>query len=203
MMSLFPDRDPTPQEGSDVAYTPAEACEAIARTYFHGRPRGLIWEPCAGGGAWLPALRRYGPVVATELDPAAASVVSGDATQWNALRGPPPGVEPRWIVTNPPFSCAAALLRRWLEIPSVEGIGLLLLQGWSVPKGEDEEYRRDLCFGPVARIRHKLDLYPRISFEGPGRKPGNDNREYSFYEWRKLPEWRHKSPMTFDLLEWR
>lgn len=49
MMSLFPDRDPVPQEGSDIAYTPAEACEAIARAYFHGRPRGLTWEPCACG----------------------------------------------------------------------------------------------------------------------------------------------------------
>ena len=122
MLGLFPGLQPLPppEPDPDVAYTPPEVAAACTQAFFRGLPSGLTWEPCAGAGAWLPAIRKFGPVVATELDPKAESVWLKEATAHNAMLGPPAGAEPRYILTNPPFSCAAALLRAWLKIPSVE-----------------------------------------------------------------------------------
>ena len=187
--SLFPDlAQVAPADGSDVAYTPAAVAEACVRYLVaHHELRGPWWEPCAGSGNWLPALGRAGTGDASELDPQAESVRSGAAMQRDALMGPVFGFEPECIVTNPPFSIAPQLLRRFLEVRSARLIALLLLQQWIVPDGQGAERRRDLCWGPLARPTHQVLLYPRIAFEGPGRSTGaTDMREYSLYVW-----WRH------------
>ena len=212
MNSLFPDLEPVPtaDEGPDVAYTPDAVARACVR-FLVGRNllSGAYWEPCSGSGAWLPALDEYGPGFASELDPKAASVATGIAWQHDAAKGPlPQMVNVGCIVTNPPFSCAGILLRRWLEIPTVQTIVLLLRRDWIVPEGSEEKetYRLDLCWGPYAKIAMEVILYPRVPFGGPGRdEKGTDTREYSLFVWQRQTDgtWRAQSPLRAYRLDWR
>ena len=210
MNALFPDLEPVPapDEGPDVAYTPEAVTRACVRFLADGgHLSGAWWEPCAGGGAWLPALQEWGPGYASEIDPKAASVATGLAWQHDALLGPlPQMVRVECVVTNPPFSCAALLLRKWLSIPTVATVALLLRRDWVVPEGIPEKgtYRLDLCWGPVARPVVDLALYPRVSFEGPDRGKGTDTREYSLFVWRRQSDGSWLAPVTtLRRLDWR
>lgn len=187
--SLFADLRPQASAGSDVAYTPddvAEACVGYLVPNFVEGPCSW-WDPCAGGGAFPRALqRRLGPGHATELDAHAESVRSGLAVVGDALQGPPSGCAPILIATNPPFSLAAQILRMALAVPSCDVVALLLLQSWIVPDGQGEKFRRDLVWGPVARLHTQAVLYPRIAFGGPGRESGGtDQREYAWCVWAR------------------
>ena len=208
-MKLFPDLEAVPEcaPGSDVAYTPdavARACVAYLDT--RGWIGGAWWEPCCGAGNWLPALQDLAPGVATELDSNALAVRLGFARQWDALKGPPsPGFDPACIVTNPPFTCAAQLLRVCLAIPTVKTICFLVLQAWIVAPGKEQEQRLDLLWGPSARPVEQVVLYPRIAFQGPGRDGGStDMREYCLLIWRRQPDGSWLAPVTtLRRLDWR
>ena len=204
---LFPDLPAVPiaEEGSDVAYTPdsvARACVAYLAAHG-GIPEGW-WEPAAGEGAWLPALQEVSPGIATELDPNALSVRLGFALCRDALKGPPAN----WVqsvVTNPPFSCAAQLLRVCLAIATCEMVCFLVLQSWIVAPGKDGEERLDLIWGPTARPVEQVVLYPRIAFQGPGRSGAStDMREYCLLVWRRQPDGSWLATDTkLRRLDWR
>lgn len=207
-MKLFPDLQAVPvaEEGSDVAYTPDVVARASV-AYLAGRGwiGGPWWEPCCGAGNWLPALMDFAPGIATELDPNALAVRLGFAIQRNALKGPPSGFEPACIVTNPPFTCAAQLLRVCLAVPTVKMVCFLVLQSWNVAPGKEPEQRKDLCWGPTARPVEQVVLYPRIAFEGPGRSgTTTDMREYCLLIWRRQPDGSWLAPVTtLRRLDWR
>lgn len=204
MNALFTELSQRPEAltGADVAYTPDECAAAIVRYLAreHGLD-GVVWEPCAGGGAFVRALERASvPVVATELDPVAAA--SCGAFVWDALRGLP-GAEskPRAIVTNPPFSIAGDLLRVFMAIESVETIAMLLLRNWDAPEERAWIWREAL---PVESVL----LMPRIAFEGPGRNGRDtDTRDYALFVWRRRPGWtwqpRHREWVRSRRLNWK
>ncbi len=194
MNALFPALPPTHtgQPRSDVAYTPEEVIRAILHDPEEAdRPSAVlrpgsnrVWEPCAGGGAWVRALReelgdRWMEIHATEIDPGAASIRAGLATHGDALNPMScpwaNGSENYEIWTNPPFSLANDLLRAWLAFPNPpRRVILLLLQAW--PNPEERAW-------VWPHMRQEIVLYPRISFGGPGRKIGQtDQRDYAIFE---------------------
>jgi len=187
--ALFPTLPPveTAAEGADVAYTPEEVVSVLLRPEM---ARAIIppmveqvWEPCAGGGAWIRALRARRPFMsihATEIDPAAASIRAGLATHGDAFNpascpwATTPGARYE-IWTNPPFSLAGDLLRAWFNFPNPpERVILLLLQAW--PNAGERAW-------VWPHMHREIVLYPRISFDGPGRKAKQtDQRDYSIFE---------------------
>ena len=207
MSTLFPTLEAVPEcaAASDAAYTPA-AC-AFACVRYLVESGGLpcpYWEPFAGGGAWLDPLDTIGPGFASELDPNAPSIGIG-AHVWDAGKGP----KSSWgkiasIVTNPPFTGAASLLRSFLAL-DVDLICFLVLQSWIVAPGKDGEERLDLVWGPTARPVEQVVLYPRIKFQGPGRDGvSSDTREYCLLVWRRQPDGSWLSPVTtLRRLDWR
>ena len=212
-LALFPELQQVPvaEEGSDVAYTPdAVAFQCVVYVvdrFLGGRRNGQWWaEPCAGDGAFARAMASEiaGRALVLELDPMAASVRSGLAVQGDALTADYTGVQV--VITNPPFSIAALLLRKWLSIQTVQTIALLLRRDWVVPEGSKEKgtYRLDICWGPSARPTVEVALYPRVSFEGPGRESGTDTREYSLFVWSRQPDGSWLAPVTtLRRLDWR
>lgn len=176
---LFPDLEQTtPETGADVAYTPYEVVEAILRSGVLPPPRGAVWEPFAGAGSWVRALRAAGAQVsATELDGAAASVREGLAVRGDALRGSPACLPEDYEVwTNPPFSLAGEALEVWRRSPRPpRRVVFLVLQSWIVAESRVWVWRH---------LRAQIVLSPRLSFEGPGRCGGTDMREYALVDLR-------------------
>ena len=210
--ALFPGREalPVAEEGSDVAYTPdtvAFQCVVyVVDRIMGGRRHGQSWaEPCAGDAAFarVMASEIAGRSLVMELDPKAASVRDGVAVQGDALVADYTGVEV--VITNPPFTCAAQLLRVCLAIPTVKTICFLVLQAWIVAPGKEPEQRLDLLWGPSARPVEQVVLYPRIAFEGPGRSgTTTDMREYCLLVWRRQPDGSWLAPVTtLRRLDWR
>jgi hypothetical protein len=95
---------PHSTRGLEQYETPACAVEAL----LHVEPLPkYIWEPCAGGGSIVAALRAHGHrVVANDL--------TIDGIDFLQRRKAPTGVKA--IVTNPPFSLAADFVRHGLEL---------------------------------------------------------------------------------------
>lgn len=188
----------------DVSYTPPEVFAALLQVVpLPHCP--LFWEPCAGSGSLLSPLAEYGSVVATEIDPGAPSVVSGAAYHYDALQGVWPGFEPNVCLTNPPFTKATRFLRMLMAVPSMQVIGLLLLQGWVVPIGQGPERRVDLVWGPTARPERQMPVYPRIPFFGPDLTGTRaDQREYAVVVWRRQRDgsWLHPGPTQLSRLTW-
>jgi hypothetical protein len=188
MSALFPGLiDDEPAQGSDVAYTPEAVVSAIldpAADWAIRLPEAdRVWEPCAGGGAWIRALRAYRhtlAIAATEIDPSARSVVDrlarrGDARDPAACPWSGKGEKPYEIWTNPPFSLANDLCKAWFSFPNApRRIVLLVLQSW--PNAAERAWLRPY-------LRRQVVLYPRICFGGPGRPAGQtDQRDYALIE---------------------
>ena len=205
--------------GSDIAYTPSEVADGCVRYLRREWGPGAWWDPCAGGGSWLDPLRtHFGPFgLATDIAPTEAAQ-AGQILQWDALKGPPPGRDPMWIVTNPSFSNMVPLLRTFLKVPSVKGIALLLLQQAIVPDGllKKDSYRVNLFWGrngqtnnpdqTVAQMVDQTVLYPRIKFGGPGRTGKHtDQREYCLVRWERQEcgGWVSDRPPTLRRLNYK
>ena len=212
MTGLFPTLEaiPVAESGSDVAYTPeavAFQCVAyVTDNVLDGRRGGESWcEPCAGAGAFVRAMAQEiaGRALALELDPNAASVRDGLAVQGDALTADYAGVQV--VITNPPFTAAARLLRRLLAATDMQVVCFLVLQSWIVAPGKPPEERLDLLWGPTARPMEQVVLYPRIAFQGPGRDGGStDMREYCLLVWRRQSDGSWLSPVTtLRRLDWR
>jgi hypothetical protein len=212
MNPLFPDLEAVPvaESGSDVAYTPdAVAFQCVVYVVdrlLGGRRHGQHWcEPCAGDGAFARAMTSEvaGPAMVLELDPMAGAVQSGLAMQGDALAVDYSRIEV--VITNPPFTCAAQLLRRLLDCPTMGTVCFLVLQGWIVAPGKAPEERLDLLWGPTARPVEQVVLYPRIAFQGPGRSgTDTDMREYCLLIWRRQADGSWLAPVTtLRRLDWR
>jgi len=199
--SLFPalEQRPEAMSGGDVAYTPQEVWDALLKgdvRWTLPPPGWPVWEPCAGGGSAVRALRAAGYTVsATELDGSAESVRLGLAMQGDASKGCPLSCDYE-VWTNPPFSLANGLLRGWMSSAHPpRRVVYLVLQAWIV--AEERAW-----IWPY--IRRQVLLYPRISFGGPGRAVGQtDMRDYCILDMDMTGnDPRRRSP-TLHRLDWR
>jgi len=195
-MPPAPGADPL---AADIAYTdPAVALahvEYLGRRYCLGSAPLVLWEPFAGGGAYMDAwekCRHWDTVVAGELDPGAPTVRSGRVPRRDAFDGPPMAAD--WIVTNPPFSIIDKVLPVLLEHARV-GVSLLLVGQSLAPMARDwlwsDAPPDELCW-----------LTPRMGFDRPGKPRGTDMREYAVVTFlRRAGKWRGR--MRLARLNWR
>jgi hypothetical protein len=117
--------------------TPAPLARALVRVIH---PRGAILEPCAGDGAFVSALRRYGKVRWCETD-ASRRCHNGRSFFECSER-----VD--WIVTNPPWSQFRAFLEHSLRLADHVALLATLNHWWTRLR---RDLVRDAGFG-IARI---------------------------------------------------
>jgi len=107
----------------DFYPTPPDATEALVRAGL--APAGIdVWEPACGDGAVSRVLERHGyRVVSTDLVDRGFGTGGVDFLNAEALLAPA-------IVTNPPFSLAAAFIRHAFALGAQELALLLKAQFW-------------------------------------------------------------------------
>ena len=90
-----------PKGGNDIVYTPQDLADRIVN---HFKPSGIVLEPCAGGRAFVNALKKKRGIKALECEIAHGSDFFDFHEKVN------------WIVTNPPWSLARKFARHAYEI---------------------------------------------------------------------------------------
>lgn len=89
----------------DRYYTPrllASAC--LTWLVEHCGARGPLFDPCAGGGAWLSAAEARGwDSEGCDIDPEAPAVLEGRAAWSSMEEWLPEATDPGWWITNPPY----------------------------------------------------------------------------------------------------
>lgn len=192
-----------PDEGSDVAYTPARlvtACVELLAADLQASA-GLVWEAHCGAGAWLDALSHcvgHQRLLASDADAVAVAQAQDDGWQvshHDALLGPPDDAHrprgrhrPVWaIVGNPPWSTADQHLRMALSIAD-HLVAWVLPFAWLVP-AERHWVLRD-C--PPDEI---IALHPRVAYGGPGRDGGSPPRDSALFVWRRHHRWGGRASM--------
>lgn len=176
---------------NDAYYTPDNLAEKLVATL--NLPRGAtVWEPHAGGGAFVRALLgRLCVVYLSDIDPAAPAYGCLDAysmPEKNALDGFPFAEEPpEWIVGNPPYNDVEAHVRHALSTATT-GVAFLLRLAFLEGKGRVPFWRDH----PAARV---YVLSERPSFTG-GK---TDSCAYGWFIWDR----RHIGATELCVLSWR
>ena len=119
---------------------------------------GVIGEPCSGAGDMAYELRRNNLVWTNDIDrnhPADSHYDLTDPASWDKLP------ECDWIVTNPPFKMAAAIVPAAYEKARL-GIAMFLRLSYLEPCRNRAEWL--ILHSPT-----KLIVLPRISFTGNGK----------------------------------
>jgi hypothetical protein len=172
-----------PEADSDVAYTPDDVARALVGVIAPEVFGRWVWEPCAGGGAFVRALHGANAhVLASDTDDCYGWMPDGatfSACPWNALDGVPTGQQrPDATITNPPFSILDDLIPVLLDSTD-EMVALLLIGQWFAPASRDYLWER-------AVPDQTYWIRERIAFTGSGRDgKSTDMREYAWVVWRK------------------
>lgn len=174
----------------DRYYTPDPLAEILVSLLPIG-PDVECWEPAAGGGAFVRALRQRGAtVLATDIDPEAKGARDG---VHDFLLDPGDGLED-WIITNPPEQQGSHTAVRWCEQAiRLSRVGAALLVRSAVyPRLS--QMAEDHCIARYA-------LQQRPEFGGPAREgkgPGA-RYDYDFLIFSKL----RLGPAVSRRLSWR
>lgn len=172
---------------NDFYPTPAWATQELLK---HVDVKGVVFEPCAGDGAIADVLSNNKIILLkSDLDPKYKYTEAwqpSDATtkefwnywhEWMEIDFEQPGID--WVVTNPPFSDAATILKQAYAHSNV-GVAFLLRLSFLEP-----------CNGRVDFLTEnppvKLIVLPRISFTGDGK---TDNVTCAWMVWVK-PGYEH------------
>jgi hypothetical protein len=140
----------------DFYPTPAWATHVLMK---HANVHGFTYEPCVGAGDIKDVLRQYPGVrcvLTNDIDPERHASTRLDARRSEAWHG-----EADWVVSNPPFSDAMAIVRlaythaRW-------GVAMLLRLSFLEPTEDRGPW---LAEHPPTH----LIVMPRISFTGDGK----------------------------------
>jgi hypothetical protein len=169
----------------DLYETPAwvtlALCDALA-----DRVLGTVWEPAAGSGKMVAALRARAPagVVETDLQPRPGK----RSIDFLAAGMPLPDI--RSIITNPPYGprgvLATAFIRHALMLTKgSQGLVAMLLRA----DFDSAKSRRDV-FGDCPAFAHKLILRKRINWFEAGKHGSTEN--HCWFVW----DWMHDGPPT-------
>lgn len=173
----------------DAYYTPdpvARACLATIKADLSSDlgPRRRVWEPSAGGGAFVRATEALGcEVFASDIQSLPGVDVRNMLDGWEEGWGE----RPHWIVGNPPFNEAEDHVRIALSTARV-GVGMLLRLAFL----EGARRRAFWATWPAAEV-HVFTSRP--SFTGGA----TDSCAYGWFVWRHA----HKGPTTLYHLEWK
>ena len=159
----------------DAYYTPDALAVAIVR-WLGVEPGEHVYEPHAGGGAFVRALRDAGAYVrASDVDEEAAGLREAHAWWVRDFVVDPPvfGLAPSMIVGNPPYAGAEQHVRRALaEVRPMGRVAFLLRIGFLASMARSALFRAH----PVCRVGV---VVPRPSFTGGG----SDSSEYAVLVW--------------------
>lgn len=155
----------------------------------------LVWEPAAGGGKMVRALRDRGFVVrATDIDP--SGEVSDSTDFLRSVSQFPCDA----IITNPPYKLAMPFVERALAMtePSRGLVAMLLRVDF------DSAKTRQHVFADCLQFAHKIVLLDRICWVDP--KPGqagpSENHAWFVWDWRAdyrdrpRTSWRAGMPLS-------
>ena len=181
-MNLFPDLQPAGEDLEKLAVA-LEAIETPPGALYdlaHSRPEILpatqwVWEPCAGTGVLADALGHLGYEVWT-------SDIHDWGYGYDAVQDVLDFAVPACgcVVTNPPFSKAAAVVRHLLAI----GVRrVILFQGWNwyLQQGDKAELFRDLPPAYVLGLDRRCGQW---HFTTPiHERHGHSTQRFAWYVW--------------------
>ena len=147
---------------------------------------GHVAEPCAGPGMMVRAIQahfpRANPVTSMDVDPYWSDYVNwiGNATDpsdpfWKYT-------EYDWVITNPPFSIAPAILANAFNNCRV-GVAFLLPVTFLEPCEDRGRWLQD----HADHMTHKITVNPRPKFIAD--KSTTDNKTVSWFVWKKEWSW--------------
>ena len=143
------------RRSNDFYLTPSWATEMLLSRF---PLTGAIGEPCAGAGDMASVLRQHGEVWTNDLDRSHTADNYYDLLDPDSWAKLP---ECDWIVTNPPFNIAAAIVPAAYGKARL-GIAMFLRLSYLEPCQNRAEWLAD--HPPTA-----LMVLPRISFTGNGK----------------------------------
>ena len=170
MSQRFSEYDRKP---NDLYETPAWVTEVLV-SHLPSKVK-RVWEPAAGGGCMVAALRRLGVhVESTDISGGVDFLASHDVPTFDA------------VITNPPFRLAQRFIERALDLtrPGRGAVAMLL--------GVDYDFAktRQHLFGKCPMFAKKLVLTRRIvwvGMDGPGAAPSTN---HAWFIW----DHRHEGP---------
>lgn len=144
---------------------------------------GQIWEPAAGDGHMVAALRKYGhSVFASDiralpgLDRTPCDFAGG--IDWVVALDRKEIPFPDWIITNPPYQNAQDFIRRALAVTreNAGAVAMLLGYEFDAPKSHREWFEHPA-------FHAKIVLPKRITWVGLEGK-ASPRQVHAFYVWR-------------------
>lgn len=169
----------------DRYYTPAWPTEALLRR-LPLREGDTILEPCAGQGGIARVLERHGHQVITgDFDPEAPVDHHWD---WTQAYLHPGRYRERidqnigWIITNPPYAVAEAIVRASRGI--CPRVAVLLRLTWLEPVSSRQDLLNDLA---------RVIVTPRVSYTGDG---ATDSTGSAWFIWTQARRRRASSDRT-------
>lgn len=179
-----------PRGGNGVDFFPSPAWAVHALLGALDLPRGGVWmepnigsaavvravETCPGPGAGAPAPRWIACDIREDVRPWCRSWVGeddlriGDVLDPATIEGLP---RPDVIIGNPPYSCALAMVSRFIEIAAGHAWVAMLLRLGFLASEERAPFLK----------RHPPDVYPlsrRPSFNGG---QSTDSSDYAWFVW--------------------
>jgi hypothetical protein len=162
----------------DVYETPGRVTAALLP---HLPPRMFVWEPAAGSGKMVAALRAAGHrVIASDI------VEGGDPSHFRGrdfLQEDKAPLGCQAIITNPPYELAREFIEHVLDLMRPRGVVAMLLRC-----DFDHAATRAHLFGGCPAFARKVVLTKRVVwFEAPGAAPSFN---HAWFVW----DWKHSGP---------
>jgi hypothetical protein len=155
----------------DFYPTPARLVDALRQRVEIG---GVVYEPCAGD---LAIANCFPGCLTNDVDITRPTMLHVDATRPEAWAG----IECAWVVTNPPFNQAAAILPLAYECATV-GVAFLLRLTFLEPT----EKRGEWLQAHRQELAHLIIFgQSRPSFTGKG----TDSATVAWMVWKKQRPW--------------
>jgi len=144
-----------------------------------------VWEPAAGSGSIVAALREALPgawIMGSDIAPRGAAVVQLDFFGSTMIQG--------WdlIITNPPYRLAEQFVRHAHKLVRDGGFVVMLLRAAFL------EARARRAFWQEFPPSQVFFLERRPRFRGPNTDGGTDTAMYAWFVWRRLPQ----GPRAFE-----